>query len=127
MGILFWLAKPRNLLLLAGMLIFLRYWPDIETASRRWYNVWRYPPQRAAGASGKDIMDKLEERQARKILLRHNRIDAALQKAKEEGFDVAGLQAKSNAAMTLNNPIFREQAVNILNEIEMALPHTKQR
>ncbi|OGR82164.1 MAG: hypothetical protein A3J74_07215 [Elusimicrobia bacterium RIFCSPHIGHO2_02_FULL_57_9] len=125
MGILFWIARPRNLLILAGLLLCLRYWFSIESFTRRWHNEWRYPPQSAMAAGGKEILDKLEQKQAQKILFRHRRISAKLDKARGDGFNIDGLQAKANAALTMNVPAYREQAIKVLNEVEMRVPRKK--
>jgi len=125
MGLLFWFSKPRNLLLLAGLLIVLRYWTPLTSASRRWYNDIRYPHQPSAAPGGKEIMEKIERSQAQKVLARHRRLSAAIQKAGEEGLDVSALQAKADAALSLNVPDYRQQAVKALNEVEMRIPRKR--
>lgn len=76
-------------------------------------------------AGGKEILDKLEQKQAQKILFRHRRISAKLDKARGDGFNIDGLQAKANAALTMNVPAYREQAIKVLNEVEMRVPRKK--
>ena len=93
----------------------------------RWYRHWRYPPQSGPSPEGRAILDANEQQKAAKVEARYRRLRARLDQARAEGFSVEGLQKKAEAALQLNVPNYRRHAVQILVDVEMAIPRRRTR
>lgn len=124
MEILLRLVTRRNVLIAGSLAGLIALGIELQEFPRRWYHDRFYPPQGAA-AGGKDLLQSQEARESRKIMNRYKRVSALLAVSKSAGFETAGLEAKAASALQLNTPGYREFAVKILSEVEMAAPRKK--
>lgn len=118
-------ATPRNFVIAA--LLAASAAPAARLAR---YSYWRYqkalyPPVHAAPEEGGDIKQLLEKRESEKIEGRYRRVGGLILQAKADGFDVAALEDRANEALAYNVAGRREIAVQILNEVELAVPKKK--
>jgi hypothetical protein len=100
-----------------------RYRPEIRQAvSRR-----LYPPLAGSNADGADIARENEAREAARVEARYRRLLAQIDQARAEGFNVDAQQKRAQAALKLNTANYRRHAVQLLTEVEMAIPRKRQR
>lgn len=126
MDLLLKVVTARNLLILAALAGLAALWTFFEEYPRRLYHEWRYPPQAGAPGGGEAIMAEIERRQALQVEARFRRLWARLDEAQARGLEARGLKAKARAALALNGPQFRRQALRALNEVELALQRPKE-
>lgn len=117
----------RNIAALLVISIAVRLGIDYQGYPRAAYLKWRYPPIGVAGKEGTAILADNEKRAANRVQSRYRRVLAMLEQAKAQGFQVSGLERKAQAAIGLNVPAYRRQAIKFLGEIEMAVPRAKPR
>ena len=108
---------------MAAINIGFRYRLEIEQRVMRRL----YPPQAGSNADGADILLGSEARESGKVEARYRRLRAQLDEAQAEGFNVDALQQRAEAALKLNMPNYRRHAVQLLTEVEMAIPRKRQR
>ena len=125
MEILLRIVTRRNVLMAASVTGIVALGLRYQEHPRRWFRDRFYPPQGAAPAAGRDLMQNQEARESRRIMKRYERVMEILALSKQEGFQTAGLEAKATAALKLNAPGYREFAVSTLSEVEMAAPRKK--
>lgn len=125
MELLLKLCTWRNLAWAAAAVAAIYSASLLQDHPRRWYRDWRYPPQSQAGSAGDEILQLKEQRDSAALLRRHGRVLALLSRAEAEGFDVAGLRRKADAALPLNSARTRRKAVLLLAEVELAVPRKK--
>lgn len=121
------IATRRNLVLLLLGLGVGRAWMRYGHIPKSAYREWREPPRQAPAAdpAGKELLDAVEARERKRLIGRHRRISAKLEEARGNGFEVAGLQAKADAALKLNSKDLRRQAARTLSEVELAIPRKR--
>jgi hypothetical protein len=115
----------RNLVLAAVAVAAIYSAGRLQEYPRRWYRDWRYPPQGSAGAEGSEIMQLKEKRESVDLVRRHDQVLALLAQAEADGFNVAALRRKADAALQLDSALSRRKAVLMLAEVELDVPHKK--
>jgi hypothetical protein len=125
MNILLKLVRLRSLIILAAIfssLWFLRHFGDYP---QRFFEVWLYPPQQGLSPEGMEILAEIEKHKSLKVVTAYRHIWGLLDEAARGGSDVKGLRAKAKAALALNEPAYRREALKALAEVEMAIPQRK--
>lgn len=81
-------------------------------------------PSADVGLSGSapEILQAKEKRASDAFVKRYTALMVRLEEARQQGFEVSGLEAAARATLPLNRPDFRDTAVRKLNEVEMAIP-----
>lgn len=81
-------------------------------------------PAADVGLSGSapEILQAKEKRESDAFVRRYAALMVKLEEARQQGFEVSGLEAAARAALPLNRPDYRATAVRKLNEVEMAIP-----
>jgi hypothetical protein len=119
------LCTWRNLVLAAMTFAAILSASRLQQYPRRWVQNWRYPPQGSAGAAGDEIMGLKEKREAAAVVRRGEKVQSMLAQAEAEGFNVAALRLKADAALRFNDDRSRRKAVLMLAEVEFAVPHKR--
>ena len=132
MKLLEWLlrvATPRNFAVAGVILAILALasYLDLYQYVVQWNEARLYPPQKASGLAGREILQSKQQREAATVARRYDRIMAGLEAAGREGFVVAPLAAKARAALKFNVPDYRIYATRLLIQVEMAIPRKRTR
>ena len=122
---LFKVCTRRNLGLALALTGVLFAADRLQEYPRRWYREWRYPPQQGASPGGAEIMSLMDKRAAADVVRRYELVLAHLSQARAEGFEVSVLERKAAVALQLNGPRYRRQALEMLAEVELRVPHKK--
>ncbi len=86
-----------------------------------WYSRWRHPPAGPA-AGGEDIAAALDAHQSRRLHRIYARVSGEIAAARARGLDVTGFQEAADAALALDNPRYRDAAIERLNRLSLAVP-----
>ncbi len=125
MDYLFKFFTPRKvflfIVLLAAASLARRYGHDL----RDFYLARRYPPVGGPSPAGRDISRKWDEAESRHVVSEYQRVCASLAAARAQGFKVDGLKAEADAALALNTPAYRRQALQILSKVEFSIPRKR--
>lgn len=119
-------VTARNCLALLLLAAFLHLGHEHRGRALRAYREWRYPPIGTASLSGSAIIDEAQRREMARLEVRYRRVETLLARARRDGFKVGALEHKARAALALNTASHRRRAVQMLSEVEMAVPR-KQR
>jgi hypothetical protein len=128
MDLLLRLLTPRRMaaamcLLAAGLLIG----PHVPRLSRRLYHSLRPETPTPPVPVPPDLRSQLERQDQSRVASSYRRVAARLDDAAAEGFEVSGLKAKAAAALKLSAAGYRWKALEVLGEVEMAIPRKKTR
>lgn len=123
---LLWVLRaitPRNIVL--GLLLLGTVYAGIhyQHIPRRAYRQWRYPPSKAAPDPA--IASVLDKRESNRVIARYRKVSALIEESRANGFAVDGLAAKARAALALNRPGYRDDALRVLGELEMHIPRKR--
>lgn len=114
--------SPRALWLMgaAAVIGFLlwRQRPAIKSA----YESWRYPPASSAGPLARPIEEEVARDKERRLRRLYARVLAGIEASRREGFQVDGLKARAEAAMSLAEGPYGRQALEELSRVELAIP-----
>jgi hypothetical protein len=111
------------LALMAAINVGFRYRTELESRVMRRL----YPPLAGSNADGADIARETETREAGRVEARYRRLLAQLDQAQADGFKVDALRQRAETALKLNAPSYRRHAVQLLTEVEMAVPRKRKR
>lgn len=125
MELLLKLCTGRNFFMALAAVAVIRLGVEFAHYPLTYYNRWQYPPAGQTPEAGRQILADVERREAGRVEARYRRVLAQLEQARAEGFETRGLDAKARAALTLNTPEFRRQAIKILTDVEMAVPRKR--
>lgn len=127
MELLLRLVTPRNTAAALGAALLLNAAWQLRFELQWRYNRMFYPPVAGVAPAGREILDEAEKREAARVVARHRRLLAELDEAATRGHDVRPLRLKADAALKLNTPSLRRQAVKVLTEVEMQIPRERRR
>ncbi len=119
-------ARPRTLVVLAAAIFLVAYGNWALRYPRLWYRELMYPPAKDVSGQGRDIEQALEGQKSLEVVTRYRRVDALLQAAGAQGFDVSGLEREALEALDLNKPGYRTQALLVLSRVELEIPRKRQ-
>ena len=74
------------------------------------------------GKLGQEIGAFNDRQEALRVVAFYKRVQSQLAAARSQGFDVSLLERRVEAAMQLNDPPYRRQALERLSQIEMDIP-----
>ncbi len=92
---------------------------------RAWYLARRYPSVGVTPAAGKDISTQVQNEESRRVVLRYQQVCALLSAASKRGAKVEGLKAEADAALSLNTPAYRREALRILSRVQFSIPQKR--
>ncbi|MDE1977097.1 MAG: hypothetical protein KGI84_07560 [Elusimicrobia bacterium] len=115
-------VTPRKVALFIALLAALSLGRRYGHYLKAWYLARRYPPVGAAPLSGKDISAQIQNEESRRVVLRYRQVCALLAAAGKRGAKVDGLKAEADAALSLNTPAYRREALRILSRVQFSIP-----
>jgi len=122
MDFLFKVVTPKKVVLFIFLLAMIGLGRRYGHYARAWYLARRYPSVGGTPAAGKDISAQMESAESRRVVLQYQKVCALLAAAGKRGLKVNGLKAEADAALSLNTPDYRREALQILSKVEFSIP-----
>jgi hypothetical protein len=126
MDLLLRLLTPRRMAA-AGCLMAAAFilGPQAPALSRRLYHALVPETHVPPADVQPDLQAQLARQEQARVASNFRRVSGLLDAAEAEGFEVAGLRAKAAAALKLSAAGFRWKGLEVLGEVEMAIPRKK--
>lgn len=93
-----------------------------QEVPRAAYERWRYPPQAGPGPRAAAIEQELERKERLRLRALHRDVSAEIARARRRGLRVDGLQRLADAALALDMPGYRLEAMRRLNDVRLRVP-----
>lgn len=117
----------RNLAVFFGLAALVWLADVFQEYPRRAYEQWRYPAGSTSRTKmGEDIAKELDFKESLRLRMLHKEVSDEIAAAERRGRQVGGLQRLADAALSLDMPGYRKEALEKLNEVRLKIPRGEQ-